>query len=86
MSGQPGASPVPSHDLMTWMIWYPPHILETIYSGFSREKLWSSIAMLVYQRVIHFQWFLISLGHVENSKAMDANQQIDSPILNILTK
>jgi hypothetical protein len=87
---------------MTWIIWYPAHILETsIYppvmtniaiehghrnSGFSDEKLWFSIAMLVYQRVIHVQWFLISLGHVENSKAMDANQQIDSPMLNILIK
>ena len=36
-----------------------------IYSGFSHEKWWSSIAMLVYQRVIHYvlnHGFLIFLG------------------------
>jgi hypothetical protein len=36
-----------------------------IYSGFSHEKWWFSIAMLVYQRVIHYvlnHGFLIFLG------------------------
>ena len=64
MSGQPGASPVPR-----------------CAKSLSNES--NDLDDLVPTphfgnlHLIHVQWFYFSLGHVENSKAMDANQQIN---------